>query len=161
MDALYAYALALLVKAALRCGVIRRRYLRARASFVRLQAIRKGVAICRAYRRCVGAAKGIRHSIAGWLQWRHYMRLRRAVATVKASFLSKRASERYMRLRVGLSSLVALLVGYGVRARCSLREVAAEAIQRAARAFLKRTRLFWARVRGALLLQVCWSTRKT
>lgn len=121
----------------------------------RLQAISRGTTIRAAYKRCIAAARCIRRAAAGWLARCLLRRVRAGVARLQATFRARRLTARFSALRAGLAALNSLARGFIARALCARRGRAASAIQRVARAFLARTRLYWASVRGALLMQVC------
>lgn len=121
------------------------------------QAISRGSTIRAAYLRCLAAARVIRRAAAGWLARRLLRRVRAGVARFQATVRARRLTARFRALRAGLAALHCLARGFLARALCVRRARAASAIQRVVRAFIAQTRLYWASVRGALLLQASGS----
>ena len=135
---------------------VRAQFAKGKALVVTLQSLHRMRVVRRSYRRHRAAAIMIQRRVKSWRAQKDYLALRNAVQSLKQKWIAVHMHARWLRVRRTLRRMHALALGFFIRTDMARRQNSVRVLQAAARSFLRRNRLFWAKVHGALLVQAAY-----
>ena len=129
--------------------------------FLRLQAAWRSIFYRQQWLKRRNAILTIQWFMRGSSERRRYRRTIGAARRIQAFAQTTLARIKWLRLRRGLRTLHSLSRGYVIRMHVMCMITAVRTLQAHARAWARRNREYWAKVKGALLFQAVWRGFKT